>query len=101
MNLQSPCIRYSKSKEGSAIAQRCVRKCLLRKQRTTSREAETPRACSCLDPAQVAVPWFSTQSSFATETSYYSGIADACITFVAASRHIQLTLNARPSRQNS
>jgi hypothetical protein len=32
------------------------------------------------------------------ETSYYSGITDACITFVAASRLVQLTLNASPSR---
>lgn len=33
------------------------------------------------------------------ETSHYSGIADACITFVVAPWHFQLTLNASPSRQ--
>ncbi len=36
---------------------------------------------------------------FGAETSYYSGIADACITFAAASQHFQLTLNASPSRR--
>jgi len=35
----------------------------------------------------------------AAETSYHSGITDACITFVAASWHVQLVLNTSPSRQ--
>lgn len=32
------------------------------------------------------------------KTSYYSGITDACITFVAAPRHVQLVLNTSPSK---
>lgn len=36
---------------------------------------------------------------FRTKTSYYSGITDACITFVAASQHVLLTLNASLRRR--
>lgn len=50
-------------------------------------------------PRALPIP-SSTWSSFCTRErwSYYSGITDACITFVVASQHILLTLNASLSR---
>jgi hypothetical protein len=99
MNLQSPCIRYPKSKKVGKSYKVCqevfapqAEDHLPRTKDATGVLMSQPRAVASL---------ISTQSSFAAETSYHSGITDACITFVAASQHIQLALNARPSRQNS